>query len=410
MASEQPTQTPGIWTLSPGDAGYDDACRAALKACGVDPDDFGSYSDRKSAIKKAKAECSANGITAGNLTPEDAGTFCTANSESGHMAQNAMFQSAGARADDCGNIAPNPFGDPAAGSSFGYSCEGAPCVDHFGKSTLGGTCHGEISRVVEGNQGWSERGAVRGETVPMSSPARPGGPTMEDQVRASARVHVDANREHRAGEAPSDNPARVQSLSNAQQMNAQRLTADDPEAAALAAQSATEPGSPAGASGPGPSDAVKDFAAECEVTKWKQAMTKMRADAINESPLGQAAQSEFGKPFTELTQEQQQQVIANNPNAFGNPPPRPPSSPSGLATPPAEGRRGEPRGTPPSEQDCRDYQGNYLAWQQANNHGAGGPSTTGPGPLPPWQGRAPKGADPADSPTGGAVDSDGDFN
>lgn len=399
MSGPQPTQVPGIWTLSPGDAGYDDACRAALKACGVDPDAFGSYSSRRSAITKAKAQCSANGIDASNLTPANAGTFCTANSESGHMAQNAMFQARGAREDDCGNIPPGRFGDPSAGSSFGYNCAQAPCVDHFGDSNVGGTCHGEVTMGVESSQGWRDRGAVRGERVPMSTPTRPGGPTMEDQVRASARVHVDANRAQRT--AGHSDPAMVNDLKNAQQQNAQRLTASDPQAAALAGQSATGPGSPAGASGPGPSQAVKDFAAECEVTKWKQMMQKMRADAINNSPLGQAAQAQFGKPFTELTQAQQQQVIANNPNAFGTPPPSPPASQPGVPTPPNSGRTANP----PTEQDCRAYQGNYLAWQQANNTGgtppgSNPPSTTSPGPLPPWEGRAPKGASPTPPPPG----------
>jgi hypothetical protein len=394
MASVQPTQVPGIWTLSPGDAGYDDACRAALKACGIDPDGFGTYNSRASAIRKAKADCQANGITAGNLTPANAGTFCTANSESGHMAQNAIFQARGAREDDCGNIPPNPFGSPTAGSSFGYNCGRAPCVDHFGDSNTGGTCHGEVTMGVESSQGWRDRGAVRGERVPMSTPTRPGGPTMEDQVRASARVHVDANRQQRT--AGHSDPAAVQNLSNAQQQNAQRLTAGDPQASALAAQSGTGPGSPAGASAPGPSQAVKDFAAECEVTKWKQMMAAMRAQAINDSPIGQAAQSQFGKPFTELNQAQQQQVINNmTPKPFGSPPPAPsPTAQPGVVTPPASGRTGNP----PTEQHCRDYQGNYLAWQQANAHGPGGPSTSGPGPLPPWEGRAPKGAQPGTPP------------
>ncbi|MGE0784921.1 MAG: hypothetical protein AB7S26_04470 [Sandaracinaceae bacterium] len=400
MGKSNPAQTPGIWTLNPGDKGYDAACKAALKACGVDPDAFGTYKSRLKAQQDARAQCKAEGITPSKLKKEDAGTFCTANSQSGHMAQNAMFQSAGARADDCGNIAPNPFGDPKAGSSFGYSCEGAPCVDHYGKSTLGGTCHGEVSRVVEGNQGWADRGAVAGEPVPMGDPARKGGPTMEDQVRASARVHVDANREHNAGPAPSDNPTKVAQLNNAQQMNADRMLGDDPKSKALAAQGATKGKKPAGASGPGPSDEIKNFAAECEVTKWKAAMTQMRADAINNSPMGKAAQAKYGKPFTECTQKQQKALVEEQAAQFGKPPPNPPKSPKGLATPPNEGARGDPKGTPPTEQDCRDYQGNYLAWQQANNHSGKNPSASKPGPLPPWSGRAPKGADPSAPPPG----------
>lgn len=399
MSGPQPTQVPGIWTLSPGDAGYDEACNAALKACGVDPDSFSSHSQRQNAISKAKADCAAQGISASNFDQTQAGTVATANSQSGHMAQNAMFQARGARDDDCGNIPPERFGDPAAGSSFGYGCGRAPCTNHFGDSNVGGTCHGEVTMGVESAAGWRGRGAVRGERVPMSDPARPGGPTMEDQVRASARCHVDAARQQRT--AGQSDPAMVSDLRNVQQQNAARLTAGDPAAAALAGQSPSGPGSPAGASGPGPSDAVKDFAAECEVTKWKQMMTKMRADAINNSPLGQAAQAQFGKPFTELTQAQQQQVLASNPSAFGTPPPAPsPTAQPGVPTPPASGPSGNPH---PTEDSCRAYQGNYLAWQMANNTGgtppgSAPPSTTAPGPMPPWEGRAPKGAAPGSPP------------
>ncbi len=397
MASEQPAQTPGIWTLSPGDAGYDEACRAAMKACGVDPDSFGSYSKRCDAQDNARAACEAQGITASNLRDEDVGTFATAESQSGHMAQNAVFQYS--RDDECSNVPPTPFGDPSAPSSFGYSCEGAPCTDHFGRSNVRGTCHGEISAGVE-HQAWREMGAQRNQRLPLTDPN--GGPCMESQVRASAGVHVDANRQQMGGKASRD-PAMVSDLANVQQRNAARMSADDPQAASLAAQGSTAPGTPASASGPGPSQAVKDFAAECEVTKWKQMMTEMRANAINGSPLGQAAQTQFGKPFTELTQEQQRQVLASNPGAFGSPPPAPPSNPPGLATPPAHGQQGSRRPpVPPSTADCLAYQGNYLAWQTANNPPGSPPSSTSSGTVPGWEGRAPGGAStpaPANSPT-----------
>ena len=43
------TETPGTWILKPGQEGYDAACRAAMMACGIDPDSFGTYDQRLEA-------------------------------------------------------------------------------------------------------------------------------------------------------------------------------------------------------------------------------------------------------------------------------------------------------------------------------------------------------------------------
>lgn len=390
-------QTPGTLLLKPGDAGYDAMCNAALKACGIDPDSFDSYTGRCNAIRAAGNNPAANAADATNLQGQDLQDFCTANSQSGHMAQNGIFQGRGARDDECGNVPPATFGDPTTPSSFGYSCGGAPCTDHFGTSTLGGSCHGEISRVTEKPAGWAERGVERNTSLNASQ--------IEDQVRASARIHVDADRAHRARPAAGDDPAEVQRLANAQRANAARLSAGDPAATALLNPNGVDAAHPNGGGKPGPSDAVKDFAAECEVTKWKAMMTDMRANAINNSPLGQAAQDQMGAPFTSLTQAQQQELIANNPQLFGTPPPgAPPAAPlpnaaqAGVNPPPATQLTGTPAGTPPTERNCNDYQGNYLAWQMANNP-PGTPSTAGPGTMPGWAGRAPAGAAPGSLPT-----------
>ncbi len=382
-------QTPGVLLLKPGDAGYDAACNAALKACGIDPDSFDSYTGRCNAIRAAGNNPAANAADATNLQGQDLQDFCTANAQSGHMAQNGIFQGRGARDDECGNVPPATFGDPTTPSSFGYSCGGAPCTDHFGTSTLGGSCHGEISRVTEKPQGWAERGVERNTSLNASQ--------IEDQVRASARIHVDADRAHRARPAAGDDPAEVQRLANAQRANAARLSAGDPAATELLNPNGVDPAHPNGGGKPGPSDAVKDFAAECEVTKWKAMMTDMRANAINNSPVGQAARRQTGRPFTSLTPAQQRQVIANNPQLFGTPPPgAPPAAPlpnaaqAGVNPPPGTQLTGTPAGTPPTERACNDYQGNYLAWQMANSPG---------GAMPGWAGRAPAGAAPGSLPT-----------
>jgi hypothetical protein len=155
------------------------------------------------------------------------------------------------------------------------------------------------------------------------------------------------------------------------------MTANDPTAAGLAGQGQTGPGSPAGSSGPGPSQAVKDFAAKCEVNKWKQMMAKMRADAINRSPIGRQARGvpPTGRSFTELTPAEQQALVNQNANRFGNPPPSPPANPPGVGGPTMGAN-----GAPPTNRDCLQHQGNVLAWQTANNGG-----------VPPgWAGEVPR--------------------
>ncbi|MBX3275687.1 MAG: hypothetical protein KF729_35835 [Sandaracinaceae bacterium] len=383
-------QTPGVLLLKPGDAGYDAACAAALKACGIDPGSFDSYTGRCKAIEAAGDKCKANGVTARNLTRKNCGDYLTSQAQSGHMAQNAIFQGAGGRNDPCTNVPPASFNDPSAPSSYGYSMGGAPCTDHFGRSTLPGGCHGEISLHGERAAGWSEAGFTAGQSVNQSQ--------MEDRVRASARIHVDADRTTRSQPRDAAERAKVEQLRNAQRQNAERLSAGDPAAQELLNPSGAKGKKPAGASTPGPSKAVKDFAAECEVTKWKQGMAAMRAKAINESPLGQAAKKQSGKNFTEMSQAEQRRFVNQNPQFFGAPPPSPsPTAQRGVPAPPASTSAGA-GGSPPTRQSCTDFQGNYLAWQTANNPSGRARST--PGQMPGWQGRAPAGA-AAGPPAGG---------
>lgn len=402
--------TPGIWTLKPGDEGYDEACRAAMMACGVDPDGFGTYKSRLSAQGALRKKYGAGYQSAAALDAMGPNDFLTANSESGHMCQNACFTGSyksgdrRVRDDPCMNYPPTGPGADAP-SAFGYDCNQAPCTDHHGTSATDGTTHGHISMVLD--KQW---------------PGDTGQPLSEDQLRQSveenAAVHVDAEVLQKDGTRPQDPD--VQRIQNAQQANAERMLKQNPDAAALiAANPGTQPGDPSSPSSGGPSKTIKNFAAKCQVTKWEQGMAKMRKDAINKSPIGRspacraavrAANNANPKPdpkirnFTDLPPEQQRAVVAANQPPSGNnlTADTPPGAPAGQnINPPQPSVGGAGRGTPPNtptRADCRAHQGNYLAWQMANNGGN----------LPPWSGQVPPCGGPRNAEGGSSTTTDED--
>jgi hypothetical protein len=389
--------TPGIYTLKPGDEGYDDACAAALMACGVDPAGFGTYSSRLKAqgqLRKGYGDGHGSAAALKKMGPND---FLTANSESGHMCQNACFTKH--RHDPCGNYPPTS-GSANAPSAFGYSHDKAPATDHHGKSTVDGTTHGQISQVLD--KQW---------------PGKEGKPLTADQLKQSvkenAEVHVDANVNMKDGTKPTDPD--VQRINNAQQANADRMKKEQQKAAAAAAaKSGKSPGSPASPSSGGPSKAIKNFAAECQVTKWEQGMEKMRKDAINSSPIAKSTAAKKAlaeandttpkpspkKKFTDLPQDKQKEIVAANQppkgkQLTGDKPPKAPADKN--INPPQESVPGKGPGKPPNtptKTDCKDFQGNYLAWQMANGNGG----------TPPWGGKVPPGGStpPAGSPATGS--------
>lgn len=386
--------TPGIYTLKPGSKGYDDACAAALMACGVDPSGFGTYSSRlkaQGALRKPYAGQHGTAAALKKMGPND---FLTANAESGHMCQNACFTQS--RHDPCGNYPPTS-GSPNAPSSFGYSHDKAPATDHHGSSTTDGTTHGKISMQLD--KQWPDS-----QGKPLTEKQ------LKQSVKENAEVHVDSDVRMKDGAKPTDPD--VQRINKAQQANAERMKKEQQKAAAAAAaKSGKKPGSPSSPSSGGPSKAVKNFAAECQVTKWEQGMEKMRKDAINSSPIAKSAAAKKAlaeannttpkpnpkKKFTDLPQKKQKEIVAANqpPKGKALTADKPPQAPADRnINPPQESKPGKGKGKPPNtptKQDCKDFQGNYLAWQMAN--GSGG--------TPPWSGKVPPGGStPPATPTG----------
>ncbi|MBX3276026.1 MAG: hypothetical protein KF729_37590 [Sandaracinaceae bacterium] len=357
-----PTETPGVWTLKPGQDGYDAACRAAMMACGIDPDGFGTYTQRndaQGAIRKAYNDQHGKNAHRSPQALNDMGTeqYLCANSESGHQVQNACFTAH--RHDPCGNYPPAD-GNPGTPSAFGYHHDRAPSTDHHGRSCDSGTTHGEISRHLD--RQWEGQAT--------------GTPLTAEQLRRSAAenaaVHVSPNvtaqdPAHFASMS-ADRRDRAARINGCQQANAERLLDANPDAAAIvAANQGIEPGSPASPSAGGPTAETQAFAAECQAVQWEKDMEALRADAINNSPIGQSAAcadacaAEGVESFTQLSPEAQQRVVqANTPGPHDPPPGTPPA----MYSP-------QPReaGNPPTQQDCMNDQGNYLAWQTANNGG-----------------------------------------
>src|SRR5262245_35119828 len=126
-------QTPGAWVKAGGGVGWSTDCKAALIACGVNPDNFGTYKDRadsQSAARKSytdqRDQEAAAGIRAHEPgCPRSSGGPCKcyatdkgfaemcaqdgnslrameANSQSGHISNDALYRASGdTRGDPC---------------------------------------------------------------------------------------------------------------------------------------------------------------------------------------------------------------------------------------------------------------------------------------------------------------------
>jgi hypothetical protein len=383
MASK-PAQTPGVWTLKPDSDTWSEQCELALKACGIDPGSFGSYSERQSAARKARAALPDwKDVDPSTLSGNQLQNYLSANSEAGHMVPNSIFQHGTrdqkdrrVRDDPCMNHPPSS-NSPGASSAYGYTCSGAPCTDHYGSSTMRGSCHAEVTHGSEAQQ------IQNPETGGVDAAG------MRDQAQRTAEVHASTNRDQ--SRAKPENATKIEQLANAQEQNAARLSGANPTPGQLGAASPVDPSSPAQAGSPGPSKTVQEIAAECEAAFWEKSMAAMRARAVNNSPAGRAAAAENGgTPFTSLTPAQQQEFLERRGGEFFGTPPPAPRAGSNIAAPPAppepQGRHRRPPSGRPTANDCLVHQGNHLAWQTANNNGT----------PPPWGGTMPGNSTPID--------------
>lgn len=347
-------QTAGTWMLSPGRSRFSADCLAALVACGIDPDGFGSYDSVADRISDAKASFNGAPYDASSSTENRHSEFLTSQSQSGHMVQNAVFQAPGSRGNPCTNSPPANLNDPNAPSAFGYTDGGAPCTMHYGNSSLYGTCHGNVTLVVERSY----------------DPADAGQPFTQDQMRnqatASAREQANWNRD-RYSDLQSRDRDQVERLANAQQAASAQLSGSGAAAGSLGAVAPPANGTPATPEAAAAQAANQQKAAECISADWATSMADWRQSVINQSSGAQSADPTAtpevnALPFSALTPEQQRSRL----RASGQFPPGDPLRPP---TPPAP---------PQTPAQCLEYQANHLAWQQASS-----------GSPPPWGGRNP---------------------
>lgn len=369
QAPALPDQTPIVLVKAGMVVVFDAACQSALAKCGVDPENFGSYTARANAEKAARDTMGSSYRGQAALAKHGPETWLEGNSQSGHVMQNAFAQ--GKRDDPCSNVPPRA-GD---GGGYGYDMRRALCMDHFGGSTVAGTPHYEIT---QGEAAFA-RGLQPGQRVGMD--------TMEQSVRGTAAIAVAGSQarldQPNVGDLTPERLAQAQRFQQAQQAQAAALSTKPADLSGpgtvgtAAGARAGEPGAAGAASG---LNEDQQKAVDCIVAAWKASLDQIRKDAIAQNSTAGAAQ--------------QQELAAHN---AANPPgvqryediPQPHRGQADARVAAAvEQRQAELRGlgahdrgtaaNPPTRDDCREYQANWL-WQQQQQNGA----------LPPMAGRVP---------------------
>jgi hypothetical protein len=408
---------------------FDSDCRAAMIACGINPDDFGTYDQRANAQSAARedfqkrrceqlakdgqshpAPCKFKGNpssctcyrSAEALESEKAQKWLYMNSQSGHLSLNHFYQ--GKREDPCSNHPPSRNADGSMnGGGYGYRDNDALCMDHAGLHA--GEEHYWVCRAEDAHrrdlgtnaavpQSELERGVENSARVVVdrSQSAQGGAPNVEDGLTLAAGKTAEERAKHGA------------LVDKARSQLAKDLAAAEGAQGAAgtgATQGQSPPNSPAGG---GASKEDKDKAVECIKDAWKQAVQEMQATAVAEhSTAGRKSAAEVAA------------YNARNPNAKVNsisemPEPER-SAAKGRVDAAVEkrqqelrdqhadtaGAKGEPPPKAPTEQDCLDYQGNWL-YQNQRPDGTFPPMQGNTGPKPP-RGKAPE-PPPAENETG----------
>jgi len=445
--------------MGAGGGGFDAACRQALASCGIDPDNFGSYSQRLASQAKARDDYRAHRIAEAKeaekrtdkrpVPPELGGhdpgclhttkanarqgdcscyegprardwyasegrpnDFLVANAESGHECQNAFSQAEGRRGDPCANVPPPTLAQQNAdGGSYGYDMERAACMDHYGAANLPGTPHYEVT----------QNEVAFAESL---KPDLPDGRVSRDAMRRGVReTALVAVRGPSVNNYPGSEPKAVAAARHAQSFQQEQQ--------AQAARLRPKEGLPPNFSGTDAEKrAMEEKAADCIVSHWEFMVDEMRVDSIQshsivaKSEAYEEQRREENKARAAIRKEKRQRgEDATEPAAverFRDLPEerkfkvvRDPRTQAALkdeqqrleALGATRGRRGAaaqeagsnedgtPRpatpAEPPSPQDCRRYQANWLANATYGPQGTGRlPAFTG---RPPYKAPAPTG-------------------
>ena len=422
-------QTPVLHLKGGGGVPWPDAaCRAALIACGIDPDGFGSYSDRRDAQsaerekyrdrvdakvgkgnphpspctypKSPPCECYKSKEAYDECMKEQGGAekWLRMNSQSGHMSRDEWYRAKPAnpgektREDPCAN---HP---PTAGNAGGYGNDSkmAFCTDHVGLSR--GQEHWKVCKVEREHAKDAKADPNLQGMMPASSLAK--------QVDATTDTMIDSK-------ASGINGQPVSSLGKLSPEEIERGRKIDAARAQMAKEKADQavkngqvppgtkptPGKPNDASDADPTKTNREKAKECIKDAWKQAVQQMRQQAVDGSSMVSARKQEAiakheakhppppKKTFEQLPPDEQdaaRKKVQEDMKKFGED--------KGLR--PDKSTQSKDPG-PPTQKDCLDYQG---AWLFAHQDGSGN--------FPPMQGRAPGATPPstAAQTTGGGTE------
>ena len=387
-------------------------------ACGINPDDFGTYDQRAKAQAAARADfqqrrCEQLGGPEKSHPPpchyKGPGGTCTCyqtqqaldsegsqnwiylNSQSGHLSQNCFYQAPGARADPCSNIRPSSSADGTQNSGgYGYRDNDALCMDHIGLRT-----------------GQEHYWVCRGEQAHRQS-LGPNAPVPESElqrgVENSARVvvdrsassqggapNVDDNLTLKAGGKTETRAARGDLVNQARGGIAQSPSGSGGAQGAAGAGATQGQGSPNSPAGGGASDADKNKAVECIKDAWKKSLHEMQTTAVAEhSTAGQLSRDEVAAynaahpnaPVGAISQMPEPHRAA----AQGRVDAGVQARQRQLEQQGAEraGATGDPH---PTADECLEYQGNWLYQNQRpdgtfppmqGSTGSGPPPNTGP--------------------------------
>ncbi len=380
-----------------------EACAKALAKCGINPDGFGSYKSVNESQRQARQDlgaaareeharrtggppdahvppcsgpsacrCHATDVARDISTPEQ---YLHANSQAGHMSQDAYFRQPNGRFDVCQN---HPPGNGHGGTA-GYDGRQAPCMDHIGQSNVVGSphamvCQTEIDFAQSQPGGAMTMGQI--ETgVAQSAAVAVTGSRWRYETNPDGSLRMTRETEARGGD--------VQRSFSQAQIDA----ADSGSYGATGAAASTAPATDFNAL----SDDEK-LAIACIVAEFNKGMSKMRSEfeqkygpggsaaAQRRARAAYAAENGSCPSWNNMTPEQRREASAARMRQLEGTPPHPPrpsaSGPTAGQSPPGQ----------PTHAECREWQANYLYQQQQttggfppmqpqNNHSSQPPAT-----------------------------------
>jgi hypothetical protein len=406
-------QTPGTWLKGGAGGLWDAKCRAALVACGINPENFGTYDQRADAQAKERKDyrdkrvadakkkgskkrphepnCGAKNSktcscveSANALKEMGPESWSLANAQSGHISQNAFYQ--GKRADTCTNI-PGVPGKHAGG--YGYQDNKAFCMDHVGRSNDPGSDHFEITRREEQNKKHLQNKGVT--TATMADIEKSARGTAEIAVKGGkSRIDGKSTEEDKdRGKITAERKAKANLIAKAREGQAKELAKKENKGKKAGGSGKSGRKKPNAPSGKKALKKAQEKAIECIVDAWKQSLDEMRNDVVDNHSVAaksKACQEQIAehnkklppgakpaKTFSDLPKARKDKVN-NSPEVKNALDKRMKELQKKKADtgPMGKGKKS------PTEEECLEYQANWLATHRAKDGG-----------LLPMEGRVP---------------------